>query len=121
MVQFKKHKNDFQKVADYLKENQDRAYIEKTSTTKYTVENISGTEKAKITDSKVTDDIKYILFNLNYKIIDEKDNDIYFVRSTGLSSIQAIIYSKDGSIPQPYRPKVVEKISGDWYYCESED
>ena len=121
VVQFNKHKNNFQKTADYLKENQDRSYIKKTNSTKYTVQNISVNEITKITDSKVTDDIKYILFNLNYQIIDEKDNEIYFIRSTGLSSQQAIVYTKDGNIPQPYRPKVIEKITGNWYYCESED
>ena len=124
VVQFNKHKNNFQKTADYLKENQDRSYIKKTNSTKYTVQNISpinGNEKAKITDSKVTNDIKYILFSLKFEAIYEKDNDIYYIRSTGFGSMQAIVYSKDGNMPQPYRPQVIEKISGDWYYCEAED
>ena len=119
VLQFNKHKDDFQRTANYLKENQDNIYIERTSSMKYVSHN--GNEQIKITDSKVTDDIKYILFSLNFEFIDEENNDIYFIRSTGLSSVQAIVYSKDGNIPQPYRPKVVENISGNWYYCEAED
>ena len=110
VLQFNKHKDDFQRTANYLKENQDNIYIERTSSMKYVSHN--GNEQIKITDSKVTDDIKYILFRLSFETIEETDNNIYFIRKTGLSSLQAIVYSKDGNIPQPYRAKVVKKISG---------
>ena len=123
VLQFNKYKKEFQNTADYLRENKYNTFIEKKSWGKYSVENVSpnGNEQFKITDSKVTTDIKGILNSLGYEIIDEKDNDIYFIRSRGLGYVQAIVYTKDGNTPQPYRPKVIEKISDNWYYCESED
>lgn len=122
VLQFNKHKKEFENIADYLKENKDNTSIEKISWRKYSVENVSpnGIEQFKIADPKVKADIKGILNSLGFEMIDEEDNDIYFIRSRSFSYMQAIVYAKDGNTPQPYRPEVLEKITDNWYYCEAE-
>lgn len=120
---FNQNKRNFETIASYLQDTKEDVEIRKEKWGKYSITKTTndGNNKYEINNKKLNGKIENILFKFKFEYIIEDLNGIYFIRSTSFGFQQAIVYSKDGEEPHPYRPKILECIKNRWYYCESED
>ena len=116
------NKSNFANVVEFIRKINADVYIERVGNNKYSIKKSvdNGLKDIEVPNEKIDEDIKYILYKLNFEYISVDLGSIFFTTPTSFGFQQGIAYSIDGKKPRPYRPRVLENIDRGWYYYEGE-